>query len=134
MMTPHTNLLRRAVWTTLTALALSACQSTAQPPVPAKLIVTANHSACLAQIQNAAKRPDGIAVVLTNAAFANTDRLSIVPAELRDTSGNPAQGRQRGVPDSYLLRLDSQRCVMQREGDGQSTVLSACSCEALATK
>jgi hypothetical protein len=110
------------------ALLITACQTPSAAPVAARMQQEKTTDACIAQMQEAAASPGSPKVVLTRAAFATDDRLSIVPAELTDAAGLPRDGRVRGVPDSYRLTLQDGACVMTRERDGKATPLSACGC------
>ncbi len=113
-------------------LLTTACQSGSPVAVPARMVAAHTTEQCLAQMQKAAQRADGHRVVLTTAAFAQTDRLSIGPAQtVLDAAGQPADGRMRGLPDSYRLTLIHGVCTMTREADGQATPLTDCSCTAL---
>ena len=111
------------------ALLLTACQSYPSVPVPARMVAEKTHGQCIEQMQNAAQRPGGGRVVLTRAAFAAEDRLSIVPSEsVLDAAGQPASGRTLGVPDSFRLTLDNGVCTLVRDADGRATALPACTC------
>lgn len=111
-------------------LLLAACQSYPSVPVPARMVAEKTHALCIEQMQNAAQRPGDGRVVLTRAAFATEDRLSIVPADsILDAAGQPASGRTLGVPDVFRLTLNSGVCTMVREADARSTPLPACTCE-----
>ncbi len=114
-------------------LLLTACQSAPSPGlVPARMVADTTSAQCLAQMQTAAQRPGAGRVVLTAAAFATDDRLSITPADtVLDAAGQPANGRIHGPPDSFRLTLHNGVCTMVREADGQATPLTACSCVAL---
>lgn len=116
-------------------LLLTACQSYPSAPVPARMVAEKkNQAQCIEQMQNAAQRTGGNRVVLTRAAFATEDRLSIVPSEsVRDAAGQPGSGRMLGVPDSFRLTLNNGVCTMVREADAQATPLPACSCVRLQT-
>lgn len=111
-------------------LLLAACQSYPSAPVPARMVAEKTHAQCLEQMQNAAQRPGSGRVVLTRAAFATEDRLSIVPSEsMLDAAGQPASGRTLGVPDSFRLTLNNGVCTMVREADARPAPLPACTCE-----
>jgi hypothetical protein len=112
-------------------LLLAACQSTPPAPVPAHLVANKTNAACIAQMQNAATRPGGHRVVLTPAAFATEDHLSIAAVDPVDAQGLPRSGRLRGVPDTYRLTLNNGSCTMTREHDGLATALTACTCVAM---
>jgi starvation-inducible outer membrane lipoprotein len=113
------------------SLLLAACQTAPSGPVPAHLVASQTRSACIAQMQQAAARAGGYPVVLTPAAFATEDLLSIVTADPLDAAGLPGSGRLRGMPDSYRLSLNAGRCVMTHERSGQAAVLDACTCVAM---
>jgi hypothetical protein len=87
--------------------------------------------ACLAQMQEAVQQSGEPRVVLGAAAFAQEDRLTVVPAELLDASGLPREGRIRGVPESYRLTKEGEGCVIIRERDGKAAPLPACRCVAM---
>ncbi len=108
-----------------------ACQTAPSAPLPARLVAGQTHAACIAQMQTAASRPGGNPVVLTPAAFATEDHLSIVIADPLDAAGVPRSGRVRGTPDNFRLTLDNGRCIMTREQDGETTLLDTCSCVAM---
>lgn len=111
---------------------LAACQSAPPAQVPARMVAAQTSEQCLAQMQAATQHTDGPRVVLTQAAFAQSDRLSIVPAQtVLDAAGQPADGRVRGLPDSYRLTVSAGVCTMTREADGKATVLTACTCAAM---
>jgi hypothetical protein len=112
-------------------LLAAACQTPSASPVAARMMQDKTTETCIAQMQDAAASPGSPKVVLTRAAFAAEDRLSIVPAELTDAAGVPRDGRQRGVPESYRLTLQDGRCIMTRERDGKAVPLPACSCVAM---
>jgi len=115
-------------------LLLTACQSYPSAPVPARMVAEKTLAQCIEQMQNAAQRAGGNRVVLTRAAFATEDRLSIVPSEsILDAAGQPGSGRMLGVPDSFRLTLNNGVCTMVREADAQATPLPACSCVRLQT-
>jgi hypothetical protein len=121
----------RACAVALGAVALSACQSHPIAPtaVPALMVASKTDAQCVAQMQGAAQRPGVARVVLTPAAFAVEDRLSIVPADtVLDAAGQPASGRLRGLPDSFRLTLNNGVCTMVREADAQTSPLTACTC------
>jgi len=110
-------------------LLLTACQSYPFVPMPARMVAEKTDAQCIEQMQNAAQRPSGSRVVLTRAAFATEDRLSIVPSDsILDAAGQPAGGRTLGVPDSFRLTLNSGVCTMVREADARATPLPACTC------
>ena len=112
---------------------LGACQAYAPTaPVPARMAADGAPTQCIEQMQTAAQRPGASRVVLTGAAFATQDRLSIVPSDtVLDAAGQPANGRLRGLPDSFRLTLSNGACTMVREADGKVTPLPACTCVAL---
>jgi len=113
-------------------LLLTACQSYPSAPVPARMVAEKTHAQCIEQMQNAAQRPGGSRVVLTRAAFATEDRLSIVPSDsILDATGQAASGRTRGVPDSFRLTLNNGVCTMVREADASASPLPACTCEGI---
>ena len=113
-------------------LLLAACQSYPSAAVPARMVAEKTHAQCIEQMQNAAQRPGGNRVVLTRAAFATEDRLSVVPSEsILDAAGQPASGRTLGLPDSFRLTLNNGVCTLVREADAQATPLPACSCVAI---
>ena len=96
------------------------------------MVAEKTHAQCIEQMQNAAQRPGGNRVVLTRAAFATEDRLSVVPSEsILDAAGQPASGRTLGLPDSFRLTLNNGVCTLVREADAQATPLPACSCVAI---
>lgn len=117
------------------AILITACQSNPSvPSVPAipanaRMVSEKTDALCLAQMQNAVQRRGAGRVVLTRAAFAVDNRLSIVPTEtVVDAAGLPANGRTLGKPDSFRLTLENGVCSVQREADGQTTLLPACTC------
>ncbi len=110
------------------AVFLAGCQTTAATRLPARMVSEKMTDACLAQMQSAVQQKGEPRVVLGNAAFAQEDRLTVVPAELLDESGLPRDGRIRGVPDSYRLTKEGKRCVITRERDGKAAPLTDCSC------
>lgn len=113
-------------------LLLAACQSYPSVAMPARMVADKTDAQCIAQMQSAAQRPGGRRVVLTRAAFATEDRLSIVPLESTlDATGQPASGRTLGLPDSFRLTLNDGVCSMVREADAQATPLPACTCLAV---
>lgn len=113
-------------------LLLAACQSYPSAPVPARMVAEKTHALCIEQMQNAAQRPGGSRVVLTRAAFATEDRLSIVPSEsILDAAGQPGSGRTLGVPDVFRLTLNGGVCTMVREADSRAAPLPACTCESI---
>jgi len=113
-------------------LLLAACQSYPSVPVPARMVAEKTHAQCIEQMQNAAQRPGGSRIVLTRAAFATEDRLSIVPSDsIQDAAGQPASGRTLGVPDVFRLTLNSGVCTMVREADARAAPLPACTCESI---
>ena len=121
----------------LPPLLLTACQSgpSSSPvaaPVAARMAVDTTSAQCIAQMQATAQRPGAGRIVLTAAAFATDDRLSIAPADtVLDAAGQPASGRTRGLPDSFRLTLNNGECTMVREADAHATPLTACRCVAL---
>ena len=115
-------------------LLLTACQSYPSASEPARMLADKTDAQCIAQMQNATQRPGGSRVVLTRAAFATDDRLSIVPSEpILDAAGQPASGRTLGIPESFRLTLNNGVCTMVREADARATPLTACSCVRLQT-
>lgn len=115
-------------------MAMVGCQHAAPAATPAKLITSPSPSACLKQIQANIEKDMGEPVVLTEAAFAQSDLLSISPAPILDPQGRLAQGRVRGVPESYRLSKDQRGCYLLREKTKQSILLDACQCEALTSR
>jgi len=110
-------------------LLLSACQSTASIPLPARRVAQGTDAQCIAQMQTAIQTPGGSPVALTRAAFAMDDRLTIVPSEsVLDASGQPASGRLLGMPDSFRLTLYEGVCNLVRETDAMKFSLPACTC------
>lgn len=124
--------LRGAVLASAAGWLLAACQAphTAAAPAsqPARMLPEQTTQACIQQMQKVATLPDGIRVVLTRAAFANDDRLSIEMAPITDAAGQLGQGRELGMPQSYRLSLNGERCTMTNESSSKATVLDACSC------
>lgn len=113
-------------------LILTACQSYPSVPVPARMVADKTQAQCIDQMQNAVQRPGGTRVVLTRAAFATEDRLTIGPSQsVLDAAGQPAGGRMLGVPDSFRLTLNNGVCTVVREADAQATPLPACTCVAV---
>ena len=118
----------------LVAVVLCACQSHANhpTPIPALMVASKTGAQCTAQTQAAVQRPNGEPVVLTPAAFATEDRLSIVPSStVLDAAGQPASGRLIGSSDTFRLTLNQGVCTLGRESDGQTTALTACTCVAM---
>lgn len=111
-----------------TAWLVAACQTAPSAPLRAHLVAGHTNAACIAQMQTAALRPGGNPVVLTPAAFATEDQLSIVTADPLDAAGVPRSGRIRSMPDNFRLTIHHNRCVMTREQDGKTTLLDACTC------
>lgn len=96
------------------------------------MVASKTDAQCVAQMQAAAQRADAGRVVLTPAAFAVADRLSIVPADtVVDATGQPAGGRLRGLPDTFRLTLNNGVCTMVRESDARASPLTACTCVAI---
>ncbi len=128
--------LRAAVLASAAVWLLTACQaphtalaSASQPTSqPARMVAAQTSQACIQQMQKAATQPDGIRVVLTRAAFASDNRLSIDTAPTTDAAGQLGQGRELGMPQSYRLSTSGGRCTMTRESDGKAAVLDACTC------
>lgn len=113
-------------------LILAACQSYPSVPVPARMLAEKTQAQCIDQMQNAVQRPGGNRAVLTRAAFATEDRLTIVPSQsVLDAAGQPADGRMQGVPDSFRLTLNNGVCTLVREVDAMATSLPACTCVAI---
>lgn len=111
------------------AILMTACQSSPSAPAIARMVSEKTDALCLAQMQNAVQPRGAGRVVLTRAAFAAGNRLSIVPTKsVVDAAGLPANGRTLGKPDSFRLTLENGVCSVQREADGQSTLLPACTC------
>lgn len=95
------------------------------------MVASKTNVQCITQMQVAAQRPSGRQVLLTPAAFAMEDRLTIVPGDTAtDAAGQPAGGRMLGVPDSFRLTLNNGVCTMVREADAQTNPLTACTCTA----
>ncbi len=129
---PHARRLSGAGLCMLPLLLATACQSGPTAAVPARMVAERTTEQCLAQMQKAAQRPSAARVVLTTAAFAQSDRLSIGPAPSQlDAAGQPADGRMRGLPDSYRLTVNGGMCSMTREADAVTTPLTDCSCVAI---
>ncbi len=114
----------------LAIIMLAGCQHAAPAATPAKLLQGSAHAACLKQIQAIIEKDMGEPLILTEAVFAQSDFLSISPAQILDAHGRPAQGRIRGVPESYRLTQDQRGCMLLRNKTMQSTRLNACQCEA----
>ena len=111
---------------------LAACQSYPSVTVPARMVADKTQAQCIDQMQTAVQRPGGNRAVLTRAAFATEDRLTIVPSpSVLDAAGQPANGRMLGVPDSFRLTLNNGVCTVVREADALATPLPACTCVAL---
>jgi hypothetical protein len=116
------------------AVVLAGCQHSAPAATPAKLLPGSSQAACLKQIQSIIEKDMGEPVMLTEAAFAQSDLLSISPAPILDPQGRLAQGRIRGMPESYRLSKNQRGCYMLREKMKQSILLDACACEALISR
>jgi hypothetical protein len=118
----------------LTGMILAGCQHPSPVPTPAQLLPSQMQAACLKQIQASIERDIGEPVVLTEAVFAKSDVLSLSLAPILDPQGRLAQGRVRGIPESYRLSKRQHSCYLLREKTMQSTLLDACQCEALAAR
>jgi hypothetical protein len=114
-----------------TIIFLAGCQSAGSAAVPARIGADRMTSACTAQMQKFITSKQGLATVLTPAAFAQSDSLSIVEAPLTDKTGQLAQGRVRDMPETYRLSKGPAGCTILRESDGTSAVLDACNCAPL---
>ena len=113
----------------IVCVSLSACKSYPSAPMPAHLVADKTPAQCIEQMQNAVQVPGGYRVVLTRAAFAAGDRLTIVSSEsVLDAGGQPAGGRTLGAPESFRLTLHNGVCTLVREIDAQTTLLPACTC------
>jgi hypothetical protein len=118
----------------LLAMILAGCQHAEPLAAPAQLLPSRAQAVCLKQIQASIERDTREPVVLPEAVFAQSDRLSLSPAPLLDSQGRLAQGRVRGVPESYRLSKRQNSCYLLREKTMQTTLLDACECEVLATR
>ena len=111
-----------------TVVFLVGCQSSGSAAVPARIGADRMTDACRVQMQKFITSTQGLGTVLTPAAFAQSDSLSIVEAPLTDKTGQLAQGRERNMPQIYRLSKSTAGCTITRESDGTNTVLDGCSC------
>jgi hypothetical protein len=107
---------------------LLGCQSAGSSAVPARIGADRMNEACIVQMQKFITSKQGLGTVLTPAAFAQNDNLSIVAAPLLDKTGQLAQGREREMPQNYRLNKSPAGCTILRESDGSSALLDACNC------
>ena len=113
---------------TLNVIFLMGCQTAGSAAVPARIGADRMTDACRVQMQKFITSTQGLGTVLTPAAFAQSDSLSIVQAPLIDKTGQLAQGREVSMPQIYRLTKNTAGCTMTRASDGTSTVLDSCSC------
>lgn len=109
-------------------LFLAGCQSAGSNAVPARIGADRMTDACMVQMQKFITSQQGLGTVLTAAAFAQSDSLSIVEAPLADSTGQLAQGRIRDMPQTYRLSKSPVGCTILRESDGTNALLDACNC------
>ncbi len=110
---------------------LLGCQSAGSadvPARPARMGADRISSACIVQMQNFITSKEGLGTVLTPAAFAKDNFLSIAAAPLTDATGNLAQGRERSMPSVYRLSKSAAGCTITRESDGANALLNSCNC------
>ena len=112
----------------LNAVFLMGCQTVGSAAVPARIGADRMTDACRVQMQKFITSAQGLGTVLTPAAFAQSDSLSIVQAPLIDKTGQLAQGREVSMPQIYRLTKNTAGCTMTRASDGTSTLLDSCSC------
>lgn len=109
-----------------------ACQSADASSVPARMSEGRASTACIAQMQDFITLQQGLRTVLTHAAFADSNFLSIVTTPLLDDNGRLAQGRERSLPTVYELSKSTAGCTITRGGTSNSLLLTSCSCTPLA--
>lgn len=111
-----------------TMVFLVGCQSAGSAGVPARMGADRMTDACIVQMQKFITSKQGLGTVLSAAAFAQSDSLSIVEAPFTDKTGQLAQGRIRDMPQTYRLTKSTAGCTMLRESDGTSGLMDACNC------
>ena len=116
--------------TALAALTVfaSGCQHSVAA-MPAHL-EPAPSAACLAEMTEFASRQTGRQVTLTTGAFGNNHTLLLEPPLLRGPDGRPLDGRNRGLPEAFVLLTHEGRCDMIHERTAARHVLRACACRA----
>ncbi len=107
---------------------LSGCQATGSTSVPARMDTERMTDACIVQMQNFITSRQGLGTVLTPAAFATDNFLSIAAAPLTDATGQLVQGRERNMPEIYRLSKSPAGCVITRDSDSTSAELNRCNC------
>lgn len=115
------------------AAGLAACHIVVDPPAQPAAVLIAPDSATRAELVDAVSRELHAAspVRLADDAFVNSSELIIDRDMPRDAAGLPLEGRVRGRPEHFWLRLVGQRCTLVHEG-GASVTLQTAHCVAAA--
>lgn len=124
-------LLRAGLLMALSLVSLLGCQTAGSASVPARMGADRITDACIVQMQNFITSRQGPRTVLTPAAFATGNLLSIAATPITDATGQLAQGRELNLPQTYRLSKSTAGCTIVRESDGTSAVLSSCNCTPL---
>ncbi len=112
------------------ALLAAACTGTpAQAEHPA-LIVNANGDSRADLLSAVRAALNNAPLLLADDALTQENVLLIERRQRFDTNGLPVNGRERDMPERFLLSTDGKRCVLTQERTQQRWVLSRTQCKA----
>lgn len=109
------------------ALALAGCHIVADAPARPLAVLVSPDAATRAELAEVVRRELHAAsrVRLADDALISTSELIIERDMPRDAEGRPFDGRERGRPEHFWLRLVNGRCALEHEGGSSVTLRNA---------
>jgi hypothetical protein len=109
------------------ALAPAGCHIVVDAPARPLAVLVAPDAAARAELVGAVSRELHAAspVRLADDALVTASELIIERDMPRDAEGRPFDGRERGRPEHFWLRLVNDRCTLEHEGGSSATLRQA---------
>lgn len=112
----------------LTCPLIASCESGAPRGQPSPAMLVTPGAQCRAQRDDAVRELTGKPLALADDAFTQSDSVVLT------TVGQAASGRMPPPTAILRLRLSSQGCQLQLDGQDRIVTLPDCNCRALARK
>lgn len=107
---------------------LCGCRTPREPPSDAPAVIVRPTAQSRASLVGAVASALGATVTLRDDALTQESSLTLERLRRRDPQGHPAQGRDLGMPERFLLVLSAGRCVLVHERTGRRFPLEATEC------
>jgi hypothetical protein len=125
---------RAAAWRLLLALGPLLCPPAWPEPRLSRAVIVNPSDAGRCELARVVRAALGAPVTLADDALTSSSMLIIEPADPRDDSGRPLNGRRLDRPETFELFTRRSRCVLVQMRTGRRWTLRHAACRSIASQ